>query len=165
MTVTVVVGNPKFRSRTWAAARRLAELLTGAEPDVVIDLVDLGPGLLNPSDPDLEAAVRAVTEADLVIVASPTYKGSYTGMLKLFLDALPAGALRGVTAIPLMLGAHWRHGMAADLLLKPVLVELGAHCPTAGLYVVDTEGVDSPTGAAWLESARDQLRLATAAMP
>jgi FMN reductase len=162
MTVAVVVGNPKFRSRTWAAARRLADLLTDAEPDVVIDLVDLGPSLLNPADPDLEEAVRAVTQADLVIVASPTYKGSYTGMLKVFLDALPSGALRGVTAVPLMLGAQWRHGMAADLLLKPVLVELGASCPTAGLFVLDTEGVDSPTGTAWLELARDQVRLVTA---
>jgi FMN reductase len=163
MTVGVVVGNPKFRSRTWAAARRLAELLTDAEPDVVIDLVDLGPALLDPADPRLDEAVTAVTQSDLLIVASPTYKGSYTGMLKVFLDALPAGALRGTTAVPLMLGAHWRHGMAADLLLKPVLVELGATCPTAGLYVLDTEGVDSPTGTAWLESARDQLRVATAA--
>jgi FMN reductase len=158
-----VVGNPKFRSRTWAAAQRLAHRLTDAEPDEVIDLVDLGPSLLDPGDPRLEEAVRTVTESDLVIVASPTYKGSYTGMLKVFLDAFPSGALRGVTAVPLMLGAHWRHGMAADLLLKPVLVELGASCPTAGLYVLDTEGADSPTATTWLESAREQLRPVTAA--
>jgi FMN reductase len=162
MTVAVVVGNPKFRSRTWAAAQRLAQRLTDAEPDVVIDLVDLGPALLDSADPRLAEAVSAVTGVDLLIVASPTYKGSYTGMLKLFLDALPSGALRGVTAVPLMLGAHWRHGMAADLLLKPVLVELGASCPTAGLYVLDTEGADSPTATTWLELAREQIRPVTA---
>jgi NAD(P)H-dependent FMN reductase len=68
-----VVGNPKFRSRTWAAARRLAELLTDAEPAVVIDLVDLGPSLPDPVDPRLEETVRARHADGLLIVASPTY--------------------------------------------------------------------------------------------
>ena len=32
-------------------------------------------------------------ECDLAIVASPTYKGSYTGLLKLFLDRIGAGGM------------------------------------------------------------------------
>lgn len=159
MSVAVVVGNPKPRSRTWAAARLLAQRLTQAEPDLTIDLADLGASLLDPADPRLDDVLGAVTGAKLAVVASPTYKGSYTGLLKLFLDALPSGALRGVTAVPLMLGAHWRHAMAADLMLKPLLIELGATCPTAGLYVLDSEGVDSQVTEAWLHSARPQLGL------
>ena len=35
--------------------------------------------------------VARVGEADLVVVASPTYKGTYTGLLKLFLDRFADG--------------------------------------------------------------------------
>jgi FMN reductase len=40
--------------------------------------------------------VAAVSAAELVVVASPTYKGTYSGLLKLFLDRFVADALRGV---------------------------------------------------------------------
>lgn len=46
MTV-VVVGNPKPMSRTRAAAELVAEMLTGTGPEQVIDVVDLGAGLLS----------------------------------------------------------------------------------------------------------------------
>ena len=47
----VVVGNPKPHSRTLAAAVHVARELTGAEPDLVVDLATLGPVLLDWKDP------------------------------------------------------------------------------------------------------------------
>jgi FMN reductase len=91
MTVTVVVGNPKPQSRTLAAANLVAQQLTGREPDVVIDLTIFGAALLDWSDPHVSAAVATVTASELVVVASPTYKASYTGLLKLFLDRFGGG--------------------------------------------------------------------------
>ncbi len=91
------------------------------------------------SDASIGDVVTAVQGSDLVVVASPTYKATYTGLLKLFLDRIARGALAGVTAVPVMLGGHWRHALAADLLLKPVLVELGATCPTRGLFLLESE--------------------------
>src|SRR5690349_3344649 len=85
MTVTVLVGNPKPRSRTWEAAHRVARELTGAEPDVAIDLADFGPALLDWSDAAVAEAVAGLATTDLLVVASPTYKGTYSGLLKLFL--------------------------------------------------------------------------------
>jgi FMN reductase len=155
--VAIVVGNPKPRSRTYQAADLVAEKLSGDPPDLRIDLVDLGPGLLDWSDPSVAERVAAVQSSDLVIFASPTYKATYTGLLKLFLDRFPAGSLAGVTAVPLMLGAHWRHALAADLLLKPVLVEIGATCPTRGLFLIDSEYAESPELDTWLEVSRPQV--------
>jgi FMN reductase len=68
-----------------------------------------------------------------------------------------------VTAVPLMLGGHWKHALAADLLLKPVLVELGATCPTAGLFLLDSEWDSDLALDPWLERARPQLSAATGA--
>ncbi|MGW8816320.1 NADPH-dependent FMN reductase [Gordonia terrae] len=139
MTTTVVAGNPKPGSRTLDAARRLARALTGTEPDHVVDVIELGPGLLAWGDTAVQGAVETVASSDLVVVASPTFKAAYTGVLKLFLDQFATGeGLRDVIAVPLMLGAGPAHAMAPDLLLKPVLVELGAVCPAPGLYLMDS---------------------------
>jgi FMN reductase len=157
VSTVVLVGNPKPRSRTYQAAHLVAEQLTGRPPELSVDLADLGAALLDWSDPTVADLVSAVQASDLAVVASPTYKATYTGLLKLFLDRIPGGALAGVTAVPLMLGGHWKHALAADLLLKPVLVELGATCPTRGLFLLESEYVGGETLDSWLELARPQV--------
>jgi len=157
MTVAIVVGNPKPRSRTFQAAQLVAERLTGSPPDLVVDLVDFGAALLDWSDPGVAETVAAVQASELVVVASPTYKATYTGLLKLFLDRFGAGSLAEVTAVPLMLGGDLRHSLAPEVFLKPVLAELGASTPTRGLFLLDSDWAESETLATWLESARAQL--------
>jgi FMN reductase len=138
-TVTVVVGNPKPASRTRAAGERLARQLTGHPADHVVELTELGPGLLGWGDETVSAVVRTVRRSQLVVFASPTFKGTYSGLLKLFLDQIPGGTgLQDVVAVPLMLGAAPTHALAPDLTLKPVLTELGATCALPGLYLIDS---------------------------
>jgi len=163
VSLAVVVGNPKPRSRTYQAAHLVAERLTGTTPDLSIDLAGLGAALLDWSDSGIADLVSAVRASGLVIVASPTFKATYTGLLKLFLDHFPGGSLAGVTAVPLMLGGHWKHALAADLLLKPVLVELGATCPTAGLFLLESEWDSDLALDPWLELARPQVSATSAA--
>ena len=159
MRATVLVGNPKPRSRTLEAGCHVARELTGREPDRIVDLVDLGSALLDWTSAAIADVVSAVSRSDLVIVASPTYKGAYTGLLKLFLDRFAGGSLQGVTAVPLMLGADLRHSLAPEVFLKPVLAELGASCPTRGLFLLDSGWAESAVLADWLVSARTELCL------
>jgi FMN reductase len=164
MRTALVVGNPKPKSRTLEAGALLLRKLTGREPDLVADLIELGAGLLEFGHPAVAAQVAAVAGADVVVFASPTYKATYTGLLKLFLDQFPSDGLAGVTAFPLMLGAGPAHAMAPDLLLKPVLVELGAICPAAGLYLIDKTYAEDPRLDAWVARAKPLLP-AEGAMP
>jgi FMN reductase len=157
MNVAIVVGNPKPRSRTWQAAQLVAEKIAGRPADLSVDLVDVGAALLDWQDQQVAQTIKDVAASDLLVVASPTYKATYTGLLKLFLDRIAGGGLAGVTAVPLMLGGDWRHSLAADMLLKPVLVELGATCPTRGLFLTDSDYAQSPVLDAWLEASRPQL--------
>jgi FMN reductase len=157
--VAVVVGNPKPRSRTHAAAVWLATELAGTAPDLVVVLADLGPALLDWSDPQVAALVEEVGAADLVVFASPTYKGTYTGLLKLFLDRFATDGLSGV-AVPFMLGAGPGHALAPELTLRPVLTEIGGSVPVRGLYVVDSAFDDPAAYEAWLASAHRHIRLA-----
>ena len=163
MSTVVVVGNPKPNSRTRAAAEAVAERLTGAPADTVVDVVDLGAGLLGSGDPGVTEAVAALRAADVAVVASPTYKATYTGLLKLFLDHVGTGDLAGVVAVPVMLGGGPTHALAPELLLKPVLVELGATAPTRGLYLVDrTWDAPGPLDD-WLTVAAPQVAAARTA--
>jgi FMN reductase len=92
-----------------------------------------------------------------VVVASPTYKATYTGLLKAFLDRFPHQGLGGVTAVPLMLGGSPAHTLAIEHGLRPLLVELGASVPTGGLYVLDSEHDRPEPYDAWFATAEQHL--------
>ncbi|MFD4407760.1 NADPH-dependent FMN reductase [Nocardia sp. NPDC058499] len=166
MIVTVVAGNPKAESRTLDAAKALAAALTPDHTHVrseTIDVITLGAGLLGWGDTAVAEAVATVAGSDLVIVASPTFKATYTGVTKLFLDQFAGDTgLKDVVAVPLMLGAGPAHAMAPELLLKPVLVELGAVTPAPGLYLMDSSyktdsRIDDYVGR-WGKAIRASLR-------
>jgi FMN reductase len=137
MTTTILVGNPKPASRTRHVAEAVAEVLGVREVDrTVIDLADHADQMFRwPSD-EMADLAETVAASDLLIVASPTYKATYTGLLKAFLDRFGSDALAGVTAVPVMTGASAGHSMAPDAHLRPLLVELGALVPSRSLYFV-----------------------------
>lgn len=160
--VAVVVGNPKPNSRTLQAARHVGQSVTEAEIAYELDLISLGGRLIGWGDAEVSAAVERVQAADVVVFASPTYKASYTGLLKLFLDQFSAGSLAGTVAIGLMLGGSPAHSLAAEVHLKPVLTELGAWQPAPALYLIDSEWQQSSALADWLPAARTAVsRLVT----
>jgi FMN reductase len=144
MSFVVLVGNPKAGSRTLRVATAAADAVAGAlgltgSPQV-IDLALLSAALLQDSPgPAVQAAVEQVLGADLLLVASPTFKGSYTGLLKVFLDRLPHRALQHATALPLLVMGLPQHALAVEVHLRPLLVELGATVPTPGLAVLESE--------------------------
>jgi FMN reductase len=120
----------------------------------VIDVVDLGTGLLGWGDPKVAEAKEIVKSADFLVVASPTFKATYTGLLKLFLDQFGAGELGQIPTFALMLGGSPAHSLAPELTLRPVLVEIGASCPSPSLYLLDSDYETSADLDRWLEIAR-----------
>lgn len=161
--VAVVVGNPRAGSRTLAAATWLSGVLEPDAEPIVVDLATLGPALLDWSDAYVASLVEQVGGADLVVVASPTYKGAYTGLLKLFLDRFAGGTgMRGV-AVPFMLSGSPAHALAPELTLRPVLAEIGARVPAQGLSVLDAQHDDPHAYAAWLDLWAESVRTLTEA--
>jgi FMN reductase len=154
MRVAVLVGNPKQQSRTYSAALMAAKLIFDEEPTVILDLATLGAELLNWESKKTAEAISSVERCDALIVASPTFKATYTGLLKLFLDCVPANGFKDKLAFPIMLGAGPAHALAPELLLKPVLVELGAVCPSPGLYLIDKTYETDANFVKWATAAR-----------
>jgi FMN reductase len=171
--VVAVVGNPRPGSRTATLATALAQAvadLVNAGPPVVLDLAELTEKLGPPLGP--ESATRwaepleVLHAADLLVIATPTYKGSYTGLLKSFLDHVGGGALHPITAIPVTTVGSPAHTLAADLHLRPLLVELGASTPTSAL-VVGNDQLDDPAAAiaTWVERNDVLIRRALTDQP
>jgi FMN reductase len=124
------------------AARVIAA--TGAERSPTVDLIDYASVLFEWPNDELARLNESVKDSNLLIVASPTYKASYTGLLKAFLDRYPSNGLAGVTAIPVMTANSADHALAVEFTLRPLLVELGASVPTRGLsfFMPEMDRVD-----------------------
>lgn len=138
--VVALVGDPRGHSRTSALASAVAvrlarEVVGGSKPDSEWKLIELSEWTADRSVYDW---LTLVQEADLLVVASPIRRASFTGLLKSFLDLLPDNALEGSVAVPVMVSRTLKHSLAADVHLRPVLQDLGASCPTPSLFALES---------------------------
>ncbi|WP_433084766.1 NADPH-dependent FMN reductase [Dactylosporangium sp. CA-052675] len=142
MTIVVVSGNPRPHSRTLHLAEEVGGALAtrlGLAAPRTIDVSDLGVKLLQPGDGALTEAVAALRRASVLVVATPTYKGSYTGVLKVLLDQLPADGLKDIAAVTVVTAGVQPQADAAQRNLRELLGELGAVLVDPGLAVVEGE--------------------------
>jgi FMN reductase len=128
--IAILVGSPSSPSRTAFAASHVGDLLTRAGHEVTTIAVRSLPAedliWANVASPEIAAAVASVELADAVVVATPIYKASFTGLLKVFLDLLPQFALAGKSVLVIATGGASAHVLAIDYALRPVLMSLGA---------------------------------------
>jgi FMN reductase len=143
--VVVISGHPQPGSKTLqlaiAVGRHFADL-RGRARFVTIDVAELGPALVMPSDRATRKALRAVQDAALLIVATPTYRGTYSGALKVLLDQLPPNALAGVLAIPVVTADTQSQADTTEAFLARLLSELGADVIDFGLTAIGPELAD-----------------------
>ncbi|MFH5210099.1 NADPH-dependent FMN reductase [Antrihabitans sp. NCIMB 15449] len=160
--VGVVVGNPRPGSRTTTVALEVADQVAKAlsgSVGKVVELANHAASVLDPDAAEVQDDLESLRTVQTLVVASPTYKATYTGLLKSFLDRYGAGALDGVVAIPVMVGGAPQHALACEVHLRPLLVELGAVVPTRGLYVLEAElSRLSEVVADWLSGGAQALR-------
>lgn len=128
--VVILSASPTAPSRTDVLAACVAEQLEAAGHTTrTITLRDLSAEPLlraRASDPAIAEALEAVTSTEAVVVASPTFKASYSGLLKVFVDLLPMDTLIGTPVLPLLQGGSAAHVLALATGLKPLLATIGA---------------------------------------
>ncbi|WP_353430409.1 NAD(P)H-dependent oxidoreductase [Paracoccus denitrificans] len=126
----------KTRSLVEEAARRVVARFGGSAH--VFDIADLGPdfgSLRQPQDGPHTRHLDAFLAADALIVASPVYKGSYTGLFKHFIDLIEPVALVGKPVLLAATGGGDRHALVIEHQLRPVFGFFEAHTLATGLYV------------------------------
>jgi FMN reductase len=150
-SIVVLSGSPSVASRTAALADHVAHRLIGQNHQVRSFRVrDLPPAALltaAATDPAIAEVTGAITDADGLVVASPVYKASFSGLLKALLDLLPPSALAGKVVLPLLTGGSHAHVLAIDYALRPVLSSLGAGHIVQGWFVLDQHIEPVPGGA------------------
>lgn len=119
----------------------------------IVDLAALpADGLLGriPSA-DVRAAVEAVAGARIVVASTPVYRGTYSGLLKVFFDLLPQDALVGKVGVPIATGAGPGHLLAIDHGLRPLFASVGAVVVGLGIYGTDQQFRDGVPDAALMD--------------
>src|SRR6201996_7780842 len=144
MSIVALAGSPSANSRSTALLRDVLGRLPEGVARSEITLRDLPPAALvraKANDPAIRVAREQVAAAQLVVIATPIYKASFSGLLKSFLDLLPQDALRGKTVLALGTGGSVAHLLALDYALKPVLAALGARHILDAVYAIDAQFV------------------------
>ncbi|MEI5677128.1 MULTISPECIES: FMN reductase [unclassified Mesorhizobium] len=113
----------------------------------VFDIEDLGPSLATARwqrDLDSGAAdiLRAIVDADVLVVGSPTYKGSYTGLFKHFFDLIDPAALRGKPVVLTATGGGDRHSLIVEHQLRPLFGFFEAFVLPTAIYASDRDFID-----------------------
>jgi FMN reductase len=84
---------------------------------------------------DSARVVGEIAAADAVLMASPVYRGSYTGALKNLLDLTPVDALRNKPVGIVAMGATLHHYLGVDGQLRGVLAWFGALVLPTSVYL------------------------------
>jgi len=109
------------------------------------------------------AALHALSEADLAVVATPIYRGSYTGLFKEFFDLVHQDALVGTPVLLAAGGGNDQHSLAIDHELRPLFAFFRANTLPVGVYA---RGADFSSGEITGEALPAAIeRAVTAALP
>lgn len=82
----------------------------------------------------LDQLRRAVSAADGLVVVTPVFAASYTGVFKMFFDALDTDALNGMPVIIAATAGTPRHSLVLDHALRPLLSHLRAVVMPTGVF-------------------------------
>ncbi|MCH8612773.1 CE1759 family FMN reductase [Arsenicicoccus dermatophilus] len=96
--------------------------------------------------PALDAARETVSAADGLIVVTPVFAASYSGLFKMFLDALSTDALDAMPTIAAATAGTPRHSMVLDHAMRPLLTHLRAVVVPTGVFAA-TEDFGREAGA------------------
>lgn len=136
------------------AARRAVARFGGSAH--VFDIADLGDNFGAGAAPGrgdaLDRHMHAFLAADAIIVASPVYKGSYTGLFKHFIDLIDPAALLEKPVLLAATGGGHRHALMIEHQLRPLFAFFEARVLATGVYAAaadfaDDQLVDAQTSA------------------
>lgn len=89
--------------------------------------------------PALESAINTVVSADGLIVVTPIFTTSFSGLFKSFIDVLDPDSLAGM---PVLIGANAgtaRHSLAIDYAIRPLFVYLHAAPVSTGVFAASSD--------------------------
>ncbi|WP_203581684.1 FMN reductase [Microbacterium hibisci] len=149
LRVVGVSGSLHEPSRTTALVRAIVAEV-GSHVDIestVIEVAALGPGFAgalrrDQVSPEVEEALQLIESADLLVVGSPVYRASFTGLFKHLFDFVGQYDLVGTPVIVAATGGGERHALILEHQLRPLFGFFQALTLPLGVYASDSDFVD-----------------------
>ncbi|MFB9125300.1 FMN reductase [Paraburkholderia dipogonis] len=146
LKVVAVSGGLQRPSRTLVVVERLLAELGDSLP-INTHLIELGQiasslaGAVHRSQVpvEVESHIEAIESADLLVVASPVYRGSYTGLFKHLFDLVHHEALFDVPVLLAATGGSDRHALVIDHQLRPLFSFFQARTLPIGVYASEAD--------------------------
>ncbi|GAB2891357.1 FMN reductase [Neomicrococcus lactis] len=150
-------------------AAQQALLEQGQQAEVsVVSLRDYAVAIANnlvsgfPS-PELQEVKDLVVNADGLVLVSPTYTASVSGLFKSFIDTLDPKSLDSVPLLLAATGGSARHSLMIDYVMRPMFAYMRANIvPTSVFAAPEDWGADQSEGPLMGRVARAGKELATA---
>ena len=149
LRVVAVSGGLQRPSKSAALAEHLLDLIADEIPcqQRLIELGQLAPQLAGAAWrsqlPDtVERELAAVEQADVLVVTTPVFRGSYTGIFKHFFDFIHQDALIDKPVMLAATGGSERHALVIDHQLRPLFSFFQARTLPLGIYATDKDFVD-----------------------
>ena len=146
LKVVGVSGSLHEPSRTTGLVRAiLDEVAERTAADVtLIEVTALGPGFAgalrrDQVAPEVEAALELIESADLLVVGTPVYRASFTGLFKHLFDFVGQYELVGTPVLLTATGGGERHALIIEHQLRPLFAFFQALTLPIGVYASDTD--------------------------
>ncbi|MFQ6403861.1 FMN reductase [Methylophilus sp. 'Pure River'] len=146
LKVTAVSGSYKLPSRTAALVEAITQQLGKQLPiDLhLIELNEISSSLVASYDPKalplkVQKDIQAIETADLLVVATPVYRASYTGLFKHLFDLVDYEALVNVPVLLAATGGSERHALIIDHELRPLFSFFQALTLPIGVYATEAD--------------------------
>ncbi|GAA3657959.1 NAD(P)H-dependent oxidoreductase [Nocardioides ginsengisoli] len=88
---------------------------------------------------DLARAIEAVRHADGLVVVTPVFSASYSGLFKTFFDVLENGMLDGKPVVIAATAGTARHSLVLDHALRPLFAYLRAVVVPTGVFAASED--------------------------
>ncbi|WP_241049742.1 FMN reductase [Achromobacter xylosoxidans] len=149
LRLVAVSGGLQRPSKSAALAQHLLDLIADDVPceQRLVELGQLAPQLAGATWrthlPDaVERELDAVEQADVLVVATPVFRGSYTGLFKHFFDFIHQDALIDKPVLLAATGGSERHALMIDHQLRPLFSFFQARTLPLGVYATDKDFAD-----------------------
>lgn len=141
LRVVLVNGSPNEESKTLTLARTITTALERIAPiDLrILDVYRLGPGFTGARSrddlsEDVLTRIEELEGADILIAASPVFRGSYTGMFKHLFDMVDQYALANKLVILAATGGSDRHALVLEHEMRPLFAFFQANVAPVAYY-------------------------------
>lgn len=168
LTVVAVSGSLRAPSTTTALLQRILDTVAAARPadSRLVELAPLAVDLARAvtggeRSASVSAALEAVSAADLLVVGTPVYRGSYTGLFKIFIDLVDQSALAGTPVLIAAGGGNDQHSLVIEHELRPLFGFFQALTAPVGVYAKPGDYTDGVVTGAALLATIDEAVAAT----